>query len=66
MPTNFDKIKNMNVDEMAEVLEALINGFVIAFNMMLKNKNVMIKPNDIQPFKKDLKQWLLEEAEKGD
>ena len=66
MPTNFDKIKNMNVDEMAETFEALINGFVIAFNMMLKDKNVMIKPNDIQPLKKDLKQWLLEEAEKGD
>ena len=66
MPTNFEKIKNMNVDEMAEVFEALINGFVIAFNIMLKDKNVMIKPNDIQPLKKDLKQWLLEEAEKGD
>ena len=66
MPTNFDKIKNMNVDEMAEVFEALMNGFIIAFNMMLKYKNVMIKPNNIKSLKKDLKQWLLEEAEKGD
>lgn len=66
MPTNFEKIKQMNIDEMAEIFEALINGFVIAFNMMLKDKNVMIKHSDIQPFKKDLKQWLLEEVEKGD
>ena len=66
MPTNFDKIKNMNVDEMAEAFEALMDGFIIAFNMILKDKNVMIKPNDIQPLKKYLKQWLLEEAEKGD
>ena len=66
MPTNFDKIKNMNVDEMAEVFEALMNGFVIAFNIMLKDKNVMIKHNDIQSFKKDIKKLLLEEAEKGD
>ena len=64
MPTNFDKIKQMNIDEMAEVFEALMNGFVIAFNIMLKDKNVMIKSNDIQPFKKDLKQWLLDEAGK--
>lgn len=56
----------MNVDEMAEIFEALLNGLIIAFNIMLKDKNVMIKPNDIQPFKKDIKQWLLEEAEKGD
>ena len=66
MPTNFDKIKNMNVDEMTELFEALINGFVIAFNMMLKDKNVMKKPKDIQSFKKDIKKLLLEEAEKGD
>ena len=56
----------MNVDEMTELFEALINGFVIVFNMMLKDKNVMIKPKDIQPFKKDIKKLLLEEAEKGD
>ena len=66
MPTNFERIKNMNVDEMSELFEALINSFIIAFNMMLKDKNVMIKPKDIQPFKKDIKKLLLEEAEKGD
>ena len=66
MSTNFERIKNMNVDEMTELFEALINGFVIAFNMMLKDKNVMKKPKDIQPFKKDIKKLLLEEAEKGD
>ena len=55
MPNNFERIKNMNIDEMAEVFEALMNGFVIAFNIMLKDKNVMIKSNDIQPFKKDIK-----------
>ena len=66
MPTNFERIKNMNVDEMSEVFEALINSFIIAFDMMLKDKNVMIKPKDIQPFKKDIKKLLLEEAEKGD
>lgn len=66
MLNNFERIKNMNVDKMAEAFEALINGFVIAFNIMLKDENVMIKPNDIQPLKKDIKKWLLEEAEKGD
>lgn len=66
MPTNFDKIKEMNIDEMAEAFEGAIDGFITAFNIMLKDKNVMIKPNDMKPFKKDIKQWLLEEAEKGD
>lgn len=62
MPTNFDKIKGMNINEMAEVFETLMSGFVIAFNMMLKEKDVMMKLNDKQSFKKGLKQWLESEA----
>ena len=64
MPNNFERIKNMNVDEMAEVFEDVINGLVIAFNMILEDKNVTIKPKDTQSFKEDLKQWLLDEAGK--
>ena len=58
---NYEKIKQMNIDEMAEVFEALMNGFVFALNMMLKDKNVMIQHKDIQPFKEDIEQWLLQE-----
>ena len=54
----------MNVDEMADVFEDVINGLVIAFNMILEDKNVTIKPKDTQSFKEDLKQWLLDEAGK--
>ena len=64
MPNNFERIKNMNVDEMAEVFEDVINGLVIAFNMILEDKSVTIKPKDAQSFKEDLKQWLLDEAGK--
>ena len=64
MPNNFERIKNMNVDEMAEVFEDVINGLVTAFNMILEDKNVTIKPKDTQSFKEDLKQWLLDEAGK--
>ena len=64
MPTNFERIKNMNVDEMAEVFDDVINGLVTAFNMILEDKNVTIKPKDTQSFKEDLKQWLLDEAGK--
>ena len=66
MPNNFERIKNMNVDEMAEMFEDVINGLVTAFNMILEDKNVTIKPKDTQSFKENLKQWLLEEAEQGD
>ena len=64
MPNNFERIKNMNVDEMAEVFDDVINGLVTAFNMILEDKNVTIKPKDTQSFKEDLKQWLLDEAGK--
>ena len=64
MPNNFERIKNMNVDEMAGVFEDVINGLVTAFNMILEDKNVTIKPKDTQSFKEDLKQWLLDEAGK--
>ena len=64
MPTNFERIKNMNVDEMAEVFEDLANNLVAAFNMALKDKDVMMKLDDKQSFKNDLKQWLLDEAGK--
>ena len=64
MPNNFERIKNMNVDEMAEVFDDVINGLVTAFNMILEDKNVTINPKDTQSFKEDLKQWLLDEAGK--
>ena len=64
MPNNFERIKNMNVDEMAEVFDDVINGLVTAFNMILEDKNVTIKSKDTQSFKEDLKQWLLDEAGK--
>ena len=66
MPTNFDKIKNMNVDEMAEVFNRKYCEECAYKEMNFdnwKDCDVNCWANIQNGY---YKKWLLEEAEKGD
>lgn len=66
MTTNYEKIKNMTVDEMAE----LINAITYCGDTDCNKKDCYIKKNNMERlcrltnyYSIDAKQWLLQEAE---
>jgi len=65
MTTNFEKIKNMTLDEMAEHHYKFANSFIIAILKVIKEKTG-VEFEELPSYENvisDIKQWLQAEGE---
>lgn len=58
MTTNYEKIKSMSIDEMAEHYTKLAKAMFIGANQVLKKDGIEIDYSKIESSTEDFKQWL--------
>lgn len=63
MTTNYEKIKAMDIDEMAEHYTKLAKAMFIGANQVLRKDGIEIDYSKVVSSTEDFKQWLESEEE---